>query len=362
MNAEPMIDTPPPFVVFGLPRSRTYWTSRFLSYAGWLVTHDELLHLRSLDDIRSWLAMTGAGTVETSAAPFWRTLRELRPDARVATIRRDPEECVESLCRVAPNCEVAATRKIIRALDHKLDTIEHRMAGVCRVTFEELATEVGCARLFQHCLPYQHDHAWWEAYAALNLQCNVPALQRYYWAHAPQLKKLTAQVKHRTIMAMRPRETVEQGIVLGVEPYSEALYREAVPLFEEHLTLMDQSPEDHDKRNLTLYANLARIGALQCVTARCNGRLFGYLVSIVAPSLDRADRTEAQHTIFFASPQFRNLGMQMQRYAIETLRERGVNDVFMRTGNRTAASPRLGTIYKRLGAHPMGEVYRLELT
>lgn len=355
------MDTPPPFVVFGLPRSRTYWASRYLSYGGWQVTHDELLHLRSIDDIKAWLAMPGAGTVETSAAPFWRTLRELRPDARIAVIRRDPEACIESLVRIVPGIDIAATRKTVRHLDAKLDQIEHRVRDICRVTFDELNTEEACARLFTHCLPFPHDHTWWEAYAGLNLQCNLPALYRYYCAHAPQLAKLTAQIKHRTIAAMRPKETIEQGIVLGIEPYSDQLYREAIPLFKEHLLLMDQSPEDHDKRNLGLYQTLHQVGALQCVTARVNGRLFGYLVSIVSPSLDLVDRTEALHTIFFASPQVKGLGMQMQRFAIDALRRRGVNDLFMRTGNRTASSPRLGTIYRRMGAHAMGEVYRLEL-
>lgn len=356
-----MTDTPPPFVVFTLPRSRSYWCSRFLSYGGWLVTHDELLHLRSIEDIKAWLAIPSAGTVETAAVPFWRTLRDLRPDARIATIRRDPEASLESLVRIEPRLELAATRRMVRHLDAKLDQIEHRVPDICRVDFADLATEAGCARLFEHCLPFPHDPMWWEAYDALNLQCNVPALLRYYQAYAPQLAKLTAQIKHRTIAAMRPAETIERGIVLNVEPYSEALYREAIPLLEEHLMLMDQSPEDHDKRNLALYQTLHQLGALQCVTARVNGRLFGYLVSILSPSLDRADRTEALHSIFFASPQVKGLGMQMQRYAIEELKRRGVHDLFMRTGNRTASSPRLGTIYRRLGAHELGQVYRLEL-
>lgn len=356
-----MTDTPPPFVVFTLPRSRSYWCSRFLSYGAWQVTHDELLHLRSVDDIRSWLGMPGAGTVETSAAPFWRTLVEMRPGAKIATIRRDPEACVASLCHVAPGIDVGVTRRIIQRQNAKLDTIEARVSEVCRVDYDDLATEDGCRRLFEHCLPFPHDHVWWEALSYLNLQCNVGAGQRYYRAHAEQLNKLAQQMKYRTIAAMRPRETIEQGVNLSVEPYSETLYREAIPLLREHLVLMEQSPEDHDKRNLALYQRLQDLGALQCVIARINGRMFGYLFSIVAPSMDQKDRMEAQHTIFFADSGVRGLGMKMQRFAIEALRERGVNDLFMRTGNRTASSPRLGTIYKRLGAAQMGEIYRLEV-
>lgn len=356
-----MNDAPPPFVVFGLPRSRTYWTSRYLSYGGWLVTHDEIMHLRSLEDIKSWLAMPGAGTVETSAAPFWRTLVELRPDARIATIRRDPEASVESMLRVVPDIDIPGTRRMVRYINAKLDQIEQRVAEVCRVSFEDLATEQGAARLFEHCLPFRHDSLWWQSYAPLNLQCNIMALQRYYLAHAKQLAKLSAQVKHRAIAAMRPKQTIERGIVMNVEPYTEALWREGIPLFKEHMQLMDLSPDDWEKRNIPLYTRLASIDALQCVTARINGRLFGYLVTIVAPSLDRMDRMEAHHTIFFTSPGVWGLGMQMQRFANDALRERGVHDVFMKTSCRTPQGPRLGAVYGRLGAYKMGDLYRLEL-
>lgn len=354
------MNAPAPFVVFTAPRSRSYWTSRFLSYGGWLVTHDEIMHLRSFEDLRSWLAMPGAGTVETSAAPFWRTLVELRPDCRIATIRRDPEQCIESLCRVVPDANIPATRKMLAYINAKLDTLEWRCSEVCRIEFDELATEQGAARLFEHCLPFRHDPAWWAGYAPLNLQCNILALQRYYLAHAKQLAKLSTQVKHRSLAAMRPK-TVERGVVLHVEPYSEALMREAVPLLREHLVLMEQSPEDYALRNFALYQHLQDIGALQCVIARVNGRMFGYLLSIVSPSLDQAGRLEAQHTVFFADKSVFGLGMQMQRFAADALRERGVDDLFMRTGNRTASSPKLGTMYERMGAEPMGQIYRLPL-
>lgn len=356
-----MTDAPLPFVVFTAPRSRSFWASKFLSYGGWLVSHDEIMHLRSLEDIRSWLAMPGAGTVETSAAPFWRTLVELRPDCRIATIRRDPEASLESICRVVPDIDRHVTRRMVRYINAKLDQIEARCGNVCTVTFDELATEQGAARLFEHCLPFRFDPAWWAAYAQLNLQCNIMALQRYYFAHAKQLAKLTAQVKHRSIAAMRPKQSVERGVVLAVEPYSEMLCQEAVPLLKDHMVLMDLDPDDWSKRPTATYQRLQDLGALQCVVARINGRMFGYLVSIIAPSFDVAGRTEALHTIFFADKSVFGLGMQMQRFAADQLKARGVDELIMRTGNRTASSPKLGTMYERMGAVRVAEMYRLPL-
>src|SRR5215469_4135466 len=280
----PMTDAPP-FVIFALPRSRTFWASRYLSYGGWHCGHDEAAHLRSEADVRSWLAQPATGTVETAAAPFWRLLRHYRPDARVAVIRRPVDEVLASCMATAP--------------------------------------------------------------------FDATTLHR-------SLRRLVA--KHRIMAAMATnvsRETIE-GVTFACEPFSWNAFREAIPLFREHLVQTDQSPDDYLAKNLPLFDALAKHGALHCMTARSNGRLFGYLVSVVGPSLDSPDRIEAQHTIFFAHPAIRNLGMQLQRAAAETLRERGVTDLYMRASVR-GVGPRLGSFYRRLGARPFGELYHLEL-
>jgi hypothetical protein len=75
-----------PFVVFSSPRSRTFWLSKFLSVGGWHCGHEELRYARDLGDVKTWLAMPRTGTVETAASPFWRTLRDLAPDARVVIL------------------------------------------------------------------------------------------------------------------------------------------------------------------------------------------------------------------------------------------------------------------------------------
>ena len=102
---------PRPFVVFGLPRSRTTWLSRFLTYADWVCGHDELRHMRSMDDISAWFSQPCTGTVETSGAASWRLLDTTAPGARVAIVRRpktrDPTfllwSSVEHYRRVVPD-------------------------------------------------------------------------------------------------------------------------------------------------------------------------------------------------------------------------------------------------------------------
>ena len=112
--------------------------------------------------------------------------------------------------------------------------------------------------------------------------------------------------------------------------------------------------------NTGLFARLDQIGALQIVTARSNGRLFGYLVSIVAPSLENAALKQGTQTAFYVSRDYRGLGTKIMRASIGRLREKGVNEIIMRAGVR-GSGPKAGALYRRLGAAPFGELYSLML-
>src|SRR6185437_13562353 len=115
------------FVIFALPRSRTNWLSQFLSYGDWHCGHDQLRYMRSLDDVKNWLALENTGSCETVAAPFWRLLVKYTPDIRAVTIRRPIEEVTESLIRLGVPTPPDEIRKSLANLDHKLDQIEGRM-------------------------------------------------------------------------------------------------------------------------------------------------------------------------------------------------------------------------------------------
>src|SRR5215469_15128641 len=237
-------DGAPPFVVLALPRSRTFWTSRYLSYGGWHCGHEECLHLRSLADVRSWLAQPCTGAVETSAAPFWRLLLQLRPDVRVAIIRRPVADVVDSLLAQLP-FDAPLLLHQMRRLDAKLDQVEERCPGVLSVSYDELTTEAGCAALFEHCLPFQHDPLWWQRLADINLQIDLGAMLRYCQAHRAQLVKMAKTAKHRIVADMATNVSREtDGVVFQAEPFSWEAFKEAIPLFAEHLVQTDQSPDD----------------------------------------------------------------------------------------------------------------------
>lgn len=137
--------------------------------------------------MRSWLAQPLTGTIETAAAPFWRLIPE---GITLAIIRRPLDEVMASLWRGGMQFDVVTMAKHLGAIDAKLRQLAHRRAGVLQTTFAELGTEAGCARLFEHCLPYRHDHAWWAHLDPINMQVSLPHAHGYFRAHAEQLERL----------------------------------------------------------------------------------------------------------------------------------------------------------------------------
>ncbi len=351
----------PPFLILGLPRSRTAWLSRFLTYGEWVCGHEELRHMRSLDDIEAWFSQPCIGTAETAAAPWWRMLDRFAPGARVVTVRRPVAEVIDSVLRIPG---LAFDRGVLEAtmakLDRKLDQIEARVPGVLSVRFADLASEATCTRVFEHCLPYAHDHAHWAALDAQNVQIDMHAMMRYFRAYSAPLNRLAAIAKHRSLSTMAVREPVApDGVTMQAETIQE-WERDAQALFREHCVTVGEAPDEWERKNIPLMHKLYEMGAIQIMTARCNGRMFGYLMTLISPSLVSENLKSATHTTFFADPSFPGLGLKLQRAALRALNEKGVDEVFMEAGQR-GSGPRITSMFKRLGAQDHGHIFRLQL-
>ena len=343
-----------PFVVLALPRSRTHWLSAFLSYGGWHCGHDEARHCRSLDDVRAWLSQPMVGSVETAASPFWRLLPKLAPDARVVVVRRPVEDVARSLIATGTiAAEPEALMAPLRRYDRKLQQIERRLPGVLSVSFADLEQEATCAQVFEHCLQIPHDHDRWARLAAVNIQEHLSVPLRYFTAHRPQLDRMARIAGHRILQDMRRHESAFDGIEFRNEPFRE-FHRDADALIREHCAAVGRSPEF----NVSLFEALSDIGALQTMTARIQQRVVGYLLSIVGPSLDSPEILHGTHTAFYVSPDMRGLGVRLLMRANDALRERGVHEIIMRAGV-VGSGPGLGAVYRRLGAEPFGQLYKL---
>jgi hypothetical protein len=319
-----------------------------------------------VDDVTAWLSQDLVGSVETAASPFWRLLFQTRPDAKVAVIRRPVAEAVESLLATGIRFDRPALVRRMEKLNRKLDHIERNVPNVLSVSFADLNREDVCVRLFEHCLGIPHDHDWWERLAPMKLQVNLAALFRYQNAYAPRLRAAEAacvrKVRH-TLFAGKVRlgDQDERGVTIQEERV-DAVLRDASGLFREHCLTVGEAEDEWTRKNIPLMVQLENGGYWQIMTARSNGRMLAYLMTLVVPSLEAVDRTSATQTLFFSSKDAlgMNLGEALQRASIERLRRRGVHEVIMREGVR-GSGPKLGVLYRRLGAEPFGNLHRLHL-
>jgi hypothetical protein len=194
---KPLAASPPrPFVILALPRSRTAWLAYFLTYGGWLCGHEQLRYMRSMDDVRSWLAMPQTGTVETALAPFWRLI----PQAiQIVTVRRDPAAVVRSA--VAQGFSASAVEWTTRRLARKLDQLEARRPDVLRIEYDELTDESVVRRLWAATVGLPFDLEWFTRLSPLNIQYSMALMFRYVAAHERQL----AEFAYEGRLAAMPR-------------------------------------------------------------------------------------------------------------------------------------------------------------
>lgn len=342
------------YLVLGLPRSRTAWLSRFLTYGEWYCGHEELRHLRSLDDVAAWFSQPCTGSAETAAAPWWRLIPQ---DVRIVTVRRPVADVIESLMALPGlSFDRDALTKLMAYHDRKLDQIEARR-DVLSVTFDDLNNEETCKRVFEHCTLLAHDPAHWARLAPVNVQCHMVAMMRHYQAFP--LDSLARTARHKIMAQLSAREPVVDGMTFQTEDFDTWL-ADAGPLFDDHLIQVGEAPGDWQNKNIPLMRRIHDAGAMQIMTARSNGRMFGYLMTLIAPSLVGEDVVSATNTTFYASPDAPGTGLKLQRAALAELKRRGVDHVVWEAGQR-GSGPRLGAMYRRLGAREHGQMFRLDL-
>ena len=348
----------PPFVIFSLPRSRSFWLSRFLSCGDWMCGHDEASRVRSLDDVRTWLRQESVGSVETSSAGLWRMLPLINPEVRIATLRRPYAEVADSLARLGVVVDSAVLHQLRRAAA-KLDQIEARL-GCPRFEFDELGTWEGAARVLAWATGTENP-AWCAAMVPMNLQSDLRETLRRCHIFRAQHDKAAAMCRRWTVARMGPRKVVSRDDVTIQQETCDDWFRDGTRLFEEHSLELGEPPDGFLRKNWPVMRAMDQMGCMQIMTARCNGRMVGYYVCYIAPATDDiAIGLSALHISVFVSPDFKGIAPRLQRASIEALRHRGVGEICFRAGVK-ADGERMGAMYRRVGAEPMGQIYRLQL-
>lgn len=349
----------PPFIVLSLPRSRSFWVSKFLSFREWSCGHDDARFFRGMDDVRSWLSQDCVGSAETAVSPFWRLIRAIRPDANIVTVRRPVGEVVDSILATGYPRDRESLTAQMTALDKKLDQIEKRVPGVLSVKFANLKQEQVCAELFEHCLPYKHDSAWWSHAAGVNLQVNLGAICRYMDANASQLRRLSSLCasESRALMRRNRKPVDVDGVTFQEESFQD-WWRDAPALLAEHCLAVGEEEDEYLRKNVPLFSRLYDAGLLQVMTARSNGRMFGYLVTILSPSLSDTEMSVGTQTTFYASRDAQGLGLPLQRASVDALAQRdGPWEIIQRAGVR-GSGPKMDVLFRRMGSEPYGTLYK----
>jgi hypothetical protein len=175
-----------PFLIYALPRSRTAWLSEFLTYRDWSCGHELAIQMRNFDEVLTYFRRPNVGSAEPAAGPGWRLMQHHFPHMRSVVIRRPVEDVVKSMMRVDVDGVAVYDRdKLRRTMERSardLDALSMQ-PGVLTVDFDDLAREDACAAVFEHCLPYPFDRTWWGTLCNRNIQINVKALLRYYFAN-----------------------------------------------------------------------------------------------------------------------------------------------------------------------------------
>ncbi len=181
----------PDFIIYALPRSRTAWMSKFLSYGGWSCWHEQAIFMRSIEDFKTILSWPQIGTVETAMAPGWRLLHHYAPNINCAVVKRPIDEVVKSMMATdlkgIATYEKSSLTRVIEYGDRMLDDITKNVPGCLTLDFADLSTKQGCKALFEHCLPFEFDERWWQEINTRNVQVDVSEYVRYYHLNRPEI-------------------------------------------------------------------------------------------------------------------------------------------------------------------------------
>lgn len=294
-------------------------------------------------------------------APYWRLINRYAPGCRVLVVRRPIPEVLESVKKQGiQGVELPKLLDRLIYLDHKLDQIEERLPNTISVNFDELNDYEVASIAFEHCTGMSLSVAWWAHWQHINVQADFDAVTRYTWTHLKQLASLSYSAAHqmRADLTSRAPAKIDDGLEINEESFVSS-FPDAEGLVESHCLAIGQPADEWTRNNIPLFQAMDETGCLQVLTARANGKMFGYLVSILGPSTESMTDRSATHTLFYASQEWPGAGLRLQREALHRLKDKGIAEVVMRSW--LGAGARIEALYKRIGAERDGSLYRIRL-
>lgn len=166
---------PHPFLVVGLPRSRTAWLARFLSYGNHACVHEPSFRWQGPDDFHAWLDGR-EGASDSMMTWLAHKAKALKPDLPLVVIRRSRRDVLRSLNSIPYDKEPWLPAWLER-MDQRLDRIEDDL-DCLSYTYDQLKHASNCAFIFSHCLGEDMPMSWLTRWSGENVQTDVLARLR----------------------------------------------------------------------------------------------------------------------------------------------------------------------------------------
>jgi hypothetical protein len=346
-----------PFLIMGLPRSRTVWLSHYLSKGRLDVGHDLATTCGSLDEFVAKL-YTKAGSVETGAMLGWRALREAIPELRLILVRRPLEGVVNSLGRTGVQVDHGMTTELIRR-DGMLDAAM-LSPGVRTVQFHEINLASHCKWLFETCREEPWDRQWWESLRYTNIQANMQQRLLFLNQHRAELDNFKREVEVVENELALPKSC--DGLVIQLESW-QTCGAEADALGKAHFSEVGGPDEPARKYELDqqVFDFLSRSGAMRFSTARLDGKLIGYCSWNVELDPECLGTLVARQGAWFVEPGApARAAIKLYNSALADLQLMGVTYCYPHHRIHGRGSD-LGKFFSHLGAIKIQDEYSLDL-
>ena len=170
------------FFVVGLPRSRTTWTSVWLSSGLSFCLHDSLYKVDAVRDLKKMLDLPyrHVGLADTALAMFADDLLVEFTSAPVLVIERDMKEVIESL--VSIGLPVNTLPMIREGMEQLID------AGAMSVECRQLSDEKTARKVHEYLLPGERfDSIRWRELCRAIVEPNVKLMTEEVMANAERL-------------------------------------------------------------------------------------------------------------------------------------------------------------------------------
>lgn len=338
-----------PFVIYGLPRSRTAWLAHWLG-AVRPVGHDLAIHADTAQQFLDAIWHDRAGTCETAAVKAHKLIRLAMPNAKFLTIRRPVDEVSASLARF----DITGQDEELALRDRLLDEAE--ADGAIRVDYQQLSDVNVCAEIWEHLLEMPFDFTRWRIYHATKIQVDMQERLAQLHARRKATVRLEAEVSD-----LLGRPQAAKFYRVGREPWA-TIWPDAPRVGEDNYLEVNDGPrEGHPfAPDDALISEAERQGVFFGFSARCNGQLVGYASWSIHRNPESVGMILADQGALYALPGHPRIGRKLFDVGLDHMRKIGAHEAQLHAP-MFGRGARLGKLFRRMGAKPVQTRYALPL-